>query len=357
MNKPTEVCDLVLTEKLDVLAITEAWLRGDARDGPALADIQSTLQDFHLLKLPRKGKRGGGICVLVRNLYSTSIKHHAFETFECLEVRINSTNQAPVSLIVIYRPPSREQSVTSFLQEFSRLLEVTNLWCGHLMICGDLNIHVDNVQDADAKSLLDLLESTGLQQKVFEPAHTHGHTLDLLLVRESDDSIKDVTVLSAMPSDHAAVTFTAALSRPAEVKKINVRNLQGIDYETFKDDITSCFAAIPNIEELSVEEKVELYNSTLSDTLDKHAPASAKCVHLRPHAPWYNASLKKLKQTVRAKERKWKSCKSTINQQLLKDALREYQSALKHAKRTYHRDKISSCDQKELFRTVRKLTV
>ena len=51
MNKPTEVCDFVLTEKLDILAITEAWLRGDSRDGPALADIQSTLRDYHLLKM------------------------------------------------------------------------------------------------------------------------------------------------------------------------------------------------------------------------------------------------------------------------------------------------------------------
>lgn len=47
INKPTEVCDLVLTEEL-----TEAWLRGDSRDGPALADIRSTLREHHLLKLP-----------------------------------------------------------------------------------------------------------------------------------------------------------------------------------------------------------------------------------------------------------------------------------------------------------------
>ena len=95
MNKPTEVCDFVLTEKLDILAITEAWLRGDSRDGPALADIQSTLRDYHLLKMPRKGKKGGGVCVIVQNQHVTKTKPHSFETFECLEVLINTKYQGP----------------------------------------------------------------------------------------------------------------------------------------------------------------------------------------------------------------------------------------------------------------------
>ena len=45
-----------------------------------------------------------------------------------------------------------------------------------------------------------------------------------------------------------------------------------------------------------------------------------------------------------------------VYKELLKDASSEYQSALKGAKRAYHRDKISSCDQ-ELFRTIQRLTV
>ena len=56
-NKSTEVCDIVMSEKLHIFAITEAWLTGDGRDGPCIAEIQNTLQDFNILKLPRIGKK------------------------------------------------------------------------------------------------------------------------------------------------------------------------------------------------------------------------------------------------------------------------------------------------------------
>ena len=358
MNKPTEVCDFVLTEKLDILAITEAWLRGDSRDGPALADIQSTLRDYHLLKMPRKGKKGGGVCVIVQNQHVTKTKPHSFETFECLEVLINTKYQGPISLIVIYRPPVRSHSIGHFFEEFSKLLESANLLSKHLLICGDFNIHVDNLHNADARTLYDLLESAGLQQVISEPTHTRGHTLDLLIVRESDDSIKDVAILPTMPSDHAAITFTVALPRPPVAKKqIRIRSLRDIDYEKFNDDIISSFERVTNIADLNLDGKVELYNATLLETLDWHSPTSLRCIQLRPYAPWYDESLKILKRNVRAKERKWRNSKSTINKELLKDASSEYQSALKGAKRAYHRDKISSCDQKELFRTIQRLTV
>ena len=228
----------------------------------------------------------------------------------------------------------------------------------HLLICGDFNIHVDNLHNADARTLYDLLESAGLQQVISEPTHTRGHTLDLLIVRESDDSIKDVTILPTMPSDHAAITFTVALPRPPVAKKqIRIRSLRDIDYEKFNDDIISSFERVTNIADLNLDGKVELYNATLLETLDWHSPTSLRCIQLRPYAPWYDESLKILKRNVRAKERKWRNSKSTINKELLKDASSEYQSALKGAKRAYHRDKISSCDQKELFRTIQRLTV
>lgn len=39
MNKQTEISDFIITENLDVLVITEAWLTGDSRDSTTIADI------------------------------------------------------------------------------------------------------------------------------------------------------------------------------------------------------------------------------------------------------------------------------------------------------------------------------
>ena len=63
------MCDFVINQKLDVLAITEAWLKGNERDHPAIADISTTLPDYVMHQLPRIGKGGGGICVVARRGY------------------------------------------------------------------------------------------------------------------------------------------------------------------------------------------------------------------------------------------------------------------------------------------------
>ena len=134
------------------------------RDGPTLADIQNTLKQHRLLKQPRKGKTGGGLCVIVRDTYTTKKRSHCYDTFECLEVIISSAGQDTLTLIVIYRPPARGQNSAIFFAEFSKLLESVNLVNSKLIICGDFNIHVDNSQDANARMLKDILESGGLKK-------------------------------------------------------------------------------------------------------------------------------------------------------------------------------------------------
>nr|XP_054753555.1 uncharacterized protein LOC129259281 [Lytechinus pictus] len=301
MNKPAEICDFVLTEQLDILGVTEAWLKGDARDGPTLADIQTTLQQYRLLKLPRTGKKGGGLCIFLRNSFTTKKRCHSFVTFECLEVSISSSDQDTLTMILIYRPPARGQNSALFFVEFSRLLESVNLLCTKLIICGDFNIHTDNNMDADARSLKDLLESGGLKQMISEPTHKRGHTLDLLIVRESEGITDNIRVLPAMPSDHAAIMFTAALARPpASRQQVRHRKLRSIDYEQFSRDS---------------------------------------------------------KRKLRSAERKWRKSGTVTDKQVMKASLTDYQCVLKKAKCAYHREKIAGSNSKELFKVVHELTV
>ena len=64
INKTADICDLVISENLDLLTITEAWLECDVRDNPAIADINNTLPDFNVISLAHVGKKGGGLCVV-----------------------------------------------------------------------------------------------------------------------------------------------------------------------------------------------------------------------------------------------------------------------------------------------------
>ena len=53
----------------------------------------------------------------------------------------------------------------------------------------------------------------------------------------------------------------------------------------------------------SPDKLVDLYNSVLRDTLDRHAPEMSRMITLRPHAPWYTDELRAAKREKRRCER------------------------------------------------------
>ena len=64
----TSMIDFVVTSKLDLLAVTETWLRGDERDSRVLADFP----DFNIISIPRVKRTGGGVCVILRKGFQIS---------------------------------------------------------------------------------------------------------------------------------------------------------------------------------------------------------------------------------------------------------------------------------------------
>ena len=64
-RRASAIIDLVISEHLDILAITESWLTGDERDNRILSDLRNALPDYVTHHVPRP-KRGGGVAVLMR---------------------------------------------------------------------------------------------------------------------------------------------------------------------------------------------------------------------------------------------------------------------------------------------------
>ena len=58
-----------------------------------------------------------------------------------------------------------------------------------LVITGDFNVYVDNLTDQNAIKFLDILESCCLEQHVVGHTHVDGHTLDLIITRQSDPMV------------------------------------------------------------------------------------------------------------------------------------------------------------------------
>jgi len=81
------------------------------------------------------------------------------------------------------------------------------------LICGDFNIHVDDSTDTDALALINLPNLMALQQHVVTPTQIHGHTLDLMITRATDNIIPKVLISECYLSDHVTVICKLKLDK------------------------------------------------------------------------------------------------------------------------------------------------
>ena len=93
VRKSTLLCDIIISEKLDILAITETWLNGSDLDSHCLTDIRNTLPNYNFLHLPRKDRKGGGIAVVIRDGFKVTENNQlSINSFEYLDLSVSYRN-------------------------------------------------------------------------------------------------------------------------------------------------------------------------------------------------------------------------------------------------------------------------
>lgn len=214
-----------------MLAITETWLT--ANDDAVRNELCPA--NYNLCDHPRTDRIGGGTALLYRDLLhvnktSAGVK----ESFEFSELIVQQPSSHKLRVIILYRPPSpdvhRLPIISTFFSELADYLESIVLCQEQFLISGDFNIHVDNAEDTDARKLIYLLESYGLQQHVTSPSHKHDHTLDLIVTRQSHQLLGNTPRISRYISDHATVLCSLRCDKPPlSVRKVSYRKLQSVN--------------------------------------------------------------------------------------------------------------------------------
>ena len=102
---------------------------------------------------------------------------------------------------------------------------------------------------------------------------------------------------------------------------------------------------------------VQEYDRTLADILEQYVPLLTQEVMLRPHAPWYNSSIREAKQARRKAERRYCKDKTTINKDMFKDSQREINRLCTEAKTEHLSRKVSENekDPKALFNITKQM--
>ena len=166
------ILDFVTSQDLDIVALCETWLKGDASDSQCIAEF--TPADYPFLHWPCPGRHGGGVGVLIHRPLSTkTLPKSAYPSFTILDLLI-TTGKTHFCLTNIYQlPPSpkNESSNSAFLSEFASYLEILATHSRNIVIVGDFNLHLDDPNDPSAINFVNLIESHGIVQYVQKPTH------------------------------------------------------------------------------------------------------------------------------------------------------------------------------------------
>ena len=260
-NKASDLCDTIDDNNVDLLALSETWLKGDIRDKPVIAEL---IPDGYSMHQASRLSRGGGVALVYKESIGMTVvrtsEWASFEVIECL-----SQASPPLRVSVVYRPPTHGSDFNSFTHDFSEYLDQTVLLRGHLVIIGDFNIHLDDSTNRECIEFTELLQSFGLVQHVQQPTHKAGHLLDLVITKEENDMRPSVVIFDQCISDHHTLSCTLQVPPPAggTARLIEYRNLKRINVDTFKDDIITAFPVDLNAADSNVDDCLRAYNDKL----------------------------------------------------------------------------------------------
>ena len=154
-----------------------------------------------------------------------------------------------------------------------------------------------------ATKLLDLLDWLGLCQHVTQSTHEFGHTIDLIITRQSDSIIHGSPTTDHLFSDHLTVLTTLRATKPAITsEELVYRKIKSADLDTFRNDLAVSELCQETHKEFNA--LVECYKKTLTYVLDKHAPLQRTIIHQRQRVPWYSDQILATKRMRRKAERK-----------------------------------------------------
>ena len=115
-----------------------------------------------------------------------------------------------LNLAVIYRP--LDKSVLSFANDFLDHMEMNINSTGELLLTGNFNIHVNDLESPDTNTFLDVLDSIGLHIHISFPTHCLNNTVDLVITSGQDNFIES-SPLGRLFSDHNIVYFNLTTSK------------------------------------------------------------------------------------------------------------------------------------------------
>ena len=331
INKTNELQTLAID--IDLLAITETWLKPDNLDSEILSS-----NDFNIYRRDRTNRTGGGVLLAVRENILSTKRRDLESKAEILVCEIHPESRKKIAVIVFYRPPDSD---LNYIKEFKKTLQLirSQKKFDQLIVCGDFNLpNIDwNTGVATNNNIINqhftkTVKDHYLWQLVNFP--TRGeNTLDLILTN-IPDKIQNVTGFDdVLESDHKLISFKINLNiqRKPQVERL-VYDFAKSDWSSLKVLLSNnrwdlCF--VPG----NIDETLSNWCCMFLSAVDKYIP---KHYIKRTHNhPWIDKELLKLiKKDIQ--RRKLKKFPSTFILEKYKNLRRLTKQLIKQKKKKYN---------------------
>ena len=229
---------------------------------------------YQIQTINRINQRGGGVPLITKDEEKiTSLDTNNYTSFEHKTWNIQFKSKPTYSVTGIYHPPTNCQANnnnSTSLDQFTDLLTLLSSKSQNLIILGDINMYIDNIDDQETQTLLDSLAAFNLTQNVRIPTNNKGHTLDVIITTTEDEPFQP-TNITAGPyiSDHRLIILETSETKPEtkierqKITKINENTIHEL-CENFNND--------PIMQVTTLEEAVSNMNQEVLRTLDLVAP-------------------------------------------------------------------------------------
>ena len=320
-NKLHELHHLLNDEQLDIVCITETWLKSTIPDSLLL-----TRNDYTIFRKDRTGSLGGGVCVIINNTTVKAVQVVIPDIFGDLDIVCIDVvgTLVPTRLILGYRPPTSDTAseAVSYTKHFINCLSHLSKVDASVAIVGDFNFpSIDwsdlqfAVDNDSCSSLFSLFVSRHcFNQLVSEPTRLHpgckNSVLDVIL--SNDTFVCDVTVSSPFStSDHCSIYFSLVCPVfscfPPDHE---IRNFSEADWESIYNFLGDCdwlsiFDSCDTAEQCS-----SAFYSKLNDAIVSFVPVNVFRSSRTFKRPCYPVQIRKLARAKASAWRRYKQFKS-----------------------------------------------
>ena len=347
----------VLDLNADLVFLTETWLTSQRND------VTSTVSSYgyklhHQIRCDERKSRGGGVGIAVHSSHRlVKVKSSKYDSFEHCAYSLKKDKQIKTIFVSFYR--LLNVPISCFMNEFTTLLESLCCMNCNLLLAGDVNIHLDNIQSPESISFTNLLASFDLTQFVSTPTHNKGHILDVV-IGNSISSCSNISVTDVNLSDHFLINglFKCEFRSTTYYKTIHYRKLKSVDPIKLAEDLDVQLQSFRDSRNQQFGEQVSLYNRTLTEVIDNHAPLLHKTIKVVPDAPWFDFEYHELRKKRRKAEKLYGKTKLHVHKSNFIDLRKQTTLLSFKKKRLFSRGKIdeASNSSKALYSTLKMLT-